>query len=499
MAVGAAVLLVLSLMAPAAGQPAQPSGPITLSADHIQYDTQTGQMAADGHVRASRADIVITADHLTGNLKTGDVLATGHVTLTQAGRKAIGSSLAYNYRTRVGRMDQATSVYRPWTVKSQTFETAGGQGVATRADITPCNPDHPAFLVRARKVVVVPDDHLTAYDASLVIYGVTVVTIPEYTESLNPNRKARSGPSGGYNNQDGWWIEYSQYFPIGDWDNQTRFRYGTLSGVSGEDIVSRRFGDHVWSAHVGRAEAFDQNGNLSELDQYSIDLSYNRARLLDWPASYLLEGHVGRYAEHTAGAVTNAIATREEGWINFISDIMPLGPNLTWAWSAQARGDLYDTGQNRIVLGYSIGLTDLLDPSNSVTLSYNFAAVTGSSPFSFDTIGNDSTVGLSYGYGSGGFLQTAGVSLQYSFLSQQTSLQLNVALAVTRDIIVSASTTYNFTTQTVGETDYAINVICDCLSVGVQYRTFPATPSQNAFYLTIGLTPFPETFVTRKF
>jgi hypothetical protein len=37
--------------------------------------------------------------------------------------------------------------------------------------------------------------------------------------------------------------------------------------------------------------------------------------------------------------------------------------------------------------------------------------------------------------------------------------------------------------------DYALNVQCDCLAVGILVRTFPQTPSQNVYFFTIGLSP----------
>jgi len=488
-------LLVLSLIAPALAAPAPSSAPITLVADHIEYNTQTGAVAADGHVRASRDDVVIAADHLTGNLQTGDVAATGNVTLTQGGRTATAASLRYNYRTRVGRMEQVASVYGPWTVRSQALETSGGQGVAYNASLTPCDPTRPAFRVVARRVVVVPDDYLTAYDATLYVYGVPVVTIPAYTASLQRGRVARSGPSVGYNNLDGPWIEYSQYTPIGDASNQVRVRYGTRSGISGEDVLSRRVEDHVWSLHLGRAQTFDQNGNQFNLDQYSLDLAYNQHQIADWPVSYTLEGHVGSYGESASGAST----TRGEAVLNLSSAGMPLSPSVTWAGSGQARLDVYGTGQQRTVLGYTLVLNDFLDPSNSVSLTYNFTAVTIASPFQFDALSNDSSVALSYYYAGTGLVQTGGVSVAYSFLTQQTSLGLNVGLALTPQILLGASGSYNLSTQQWAEVDYALNVKCDCVSVGILYRTFPASPSQNTFYLTVGLTPFPETFNTVKF
>src|SRR5579883_2007766 len=86
-ALGAAFLLVASLALPALCAPPPAAGaPITVTGDHVQYDTSTGDFTADGHVKATQADQTITADHLTGNVNTGMVRAEGHVVLTQAGQ-----------------------------------------------------------------------------------------------------------------------------------------------------------------------------------------------------------------------------------------------------------------------------------------------------------------------------------------------------------------------------------------------------------------------------
>ncbi len=47
----AAGLAVLSVLAPASAAQGLPAEPVTLTADHIEYNTQTGEVTAEGHVR----------------------------------------------------------------------------------------------------------------------------------------------------------------------------------------------------------------------------------------------------------------------------------------------------------------------------------------------------------------------------------------------------------------------------------------------------------------
>ncbi|SRR5579884_54943 len=493
-AAGTACLLVLSLIGVALAAPAPPEQPVTLTADHIEYDTQSGAVVADGHVRISRADLLLTADHVEGNLQTGDIAASGAVTLTQAGRVATGRSLRYNLRTRSGRVEQVATKYDVWTVHSEALETAGGRDIALNTSLTPCDPRRPAFLIRAQRVVVVPDDYLTAYRAALYVYGVHVFTIPQYTASLRPGRRTASGPGIGYNNADGGYVEYNYYSRLGAAENRLRVRLGSRSGLSGEDVLSERMADHVLSLHLGRAETFDQNGTLFTLDQYSLDLTYDRHPLLDWPVSYSLEAHAGSYTESQTGVGT----TRGEAWLNVSSATFRLSPTVTWAASGQARVDVYGTGQERTVLGSTIGVTDVLGRFGVLTMTYNFAGIEGATPFAFDAVSPDSTVALAYSF-SAGVLQTGGVSVSYSFLSRQTTLGLNAGVAVGRQVFLSASASYNLTTSQWTEVDYAVSAQCDCVSVGLLYRTFPTNPSQNQILLTVGLSAFPQTLTTVRF
>lgn len=489
LAAGAATLLGLSLAAPALAAQSPQGAPATLVADRIEYDTQTGVVRADGHVRVTRGEDSIVADHVMGNLQAGEVEATGHVTLSQAGRTATAERIRYNFRTRAGQMSHVVTQYGPWHVESQTLETSAGQGVASGASVTPCDPRHPAFRVTARKIVVVPEDRLTAYDASLFVYGVHVVTLPEYTESLKPGRQARSGPAIGYNNLDGAWIEYAQFFPLrGDAYEQLRVRYGARSLLSGESITVFPAADHVWSLDLGRTQTFDQSGNLFNLDRYSLDLVYNPTRIGSWPASYAIAGNFGSYTESQTGVST----TRGEAVLTLSADVQPLSPSLTWSATGQARADVYGVGQQRTFLGYTAAITDTLNPSNSLTLTYNFASVVGTTPFQFDAVSPDSTVTLSYYYTSytPSFVQSAGLSVGYSFLTQQTTLGPSVALAISPQILFSAAGSYNLTIQQWSEVDYAVNARCDCISVGLLFRTFPQTPSLNQLLVTVGVTLF---------
>lgn len=493
-----AVVLTMWLTSPAQAQPGglPAQGPVTLTADHIEYDTETGNVVADGHVVATRGDTTITADHLTGNLKSGDVEATGHVVLTQPGRTATGEALRYNYRTRVGEMTRAVAKYAPWTLTGRTITTASGQSVALAASATPCDPAHPAFRVVAKRVVVVPDDHLTAYNAVLYVYGVPVLYVPAYTASLKRGRNAASGPSLGYDNFNGLWAEYTQYVPLGDWEAQARARFGTRSGLSGEANVYRHFSGYLVNAHLGRTVTFDQNGNQFDLDQYTAEIDLDTRHAGGLPLSYAAAVQAGNYYESQTGV--NAFRT--DGLLTVTTDTVHFNPSLTISAGGYYRYDSYSVGNRRDIIAGSTALTQVLSTDSSTSLSYNFATVTGTTPFAFDSVGTDSAVSLSYSYYPyRGFFQNATISDTYDFVTQQTTAALSLGLAISPSIGFGATVQYNTTLQQFTEIDYVVNATCDCVALGAVYQTFPNSPGSNRWFITLGINTLPGVATTFRF
>jgi hypothetical protein len=487
-ATSAALTLFLGSPVPAQTTSSEPQGPVTLTADHIEYDTQTGNVVADGHVVASRGSDKITADHLTGNLKTGDVQATGHVTLTQPGRTATGETLVYNYKTRVGHMSQAVATTSPWTVTGQSIATAGGRAVALQASATPCNPAHPAFLITARRVVVVPDNYLTAYDAVLRVYGVPIFWVPQYTVSLKRGHRESSTPTVGYDNFNGVWAEETFYYPLGDWDAQVDLRVGSRSGLTGDAVINRHFPGYAVTANFGRLETFDQNGNEFNLDQYTLDLQSNTYRIGKLPFLVSADVNGGHYLENETGVNTS----RTEGLLTITSDIIKLTPSLILSAGGYYRYDSYGTGDLRNITAASAALTKTLTPTSSTTLSYNFATVQGTTPFLFDAIGTDSAATLSYSYYPSGKIFSSGtISGSYDWVTLQTTGTLSLTFTISPSLQFATNITYNVDTQQFSEIDYVVNETCDCAQLGVVYQTFPNAPMSNRWFITLGITTLP--------
>ena len=464
------------------------SAALTVTADRIEYNSLTKVVTADGHVRAEGNGAVLTADHLEGSTATQEAVAAGHVTLESTGTTATGSLLRYNFQSHVGHMEQVEGTYPPWHVAGQVIDVSPQQDVARDASITPCDPAHPAFKVTARKIVIVPNVSFTAYDASLYVAGVRVITLPVYASTVGK----QSGPNLGYSSLDGLYLEYLHSFPVAGLHDDFRIRLASTSGLSAENIITDRVGDHVWILDLGRHPTINTGGTLVNLDRYSVDLEYDREQVPRMPLSVQFEAHAGVYHEPS----TNVTTSRVEALLNFSTDTFQLSPTLLFSAGGQVRFDVYGTGQQRTVIEGSAALTKILNSVSSASLAYGGNSVGGATPFSFDVIGPGSAATLSYTYAFGGFVQSASTSLTYDFLGLQTILGLGVAMSITSNLAFNVSAAYNLTTQQLAEVDYAVNYRCDCITVGLVYHTFPQSPSVNYLSVMVGLNVFPGTNVT---
>jgi len=311
----------------------------------------------------------------------------------------------------------------------------------------------------------------------------------------------QSGPTVGYTNFDGPFVEYDQWFPVGDARDQLRVRYSgsAATKLTAENILSQRMADHVLTLHLGRQEFYDPNGNLANVDRYSLDSVWDAHDIPGVPASYQVEAHYGGYNEISTGVNT----TRAEGILTASSSTFQLSQVLSAAASAYYRYDDYGTGQQRNILSAQAALSQTLNTVSSATLSYNLVSITGVNPpqfvtnggpftpFAFDALSPASTVTLTYSYYPGkGLFNSGSFNFGYGFASQQLASTMSLNFQVSPTILFTTSATYNYTTSQVTEVDYAVNGTCDCLQFGVLYRTFPNS-ANNTWYVTFGVNTLP--------
>ncbi len=193
----------MALAPPASAQPAgapEQEGPVSLVADSVRYDTDTGRLVAEGNVEVYYGDRTLTASRIVYDRPADRLEATGPLTLR--GPEAVtllASSAELDARLRDGIIQGAQAVMQD-DVKFAAAEGRridGRYNVLSRAVFSPCRvcPESPTPLWRIRADRIVHDEQSRTVfyeNATFDIFGQPVFWTP-YFRHPDPTLRRASG------------------------------------------------------------------------------------------------------------------------------------------------------------------------------------------------------------------------------------------------------------------------------------------------------------------
>ena len=264
---------------------------------------------------------ILRADEVTYNSETGEVIAEGHVVADGGGNDEhlLASRATYNVKTETGRFENVAGAIGVQMKRSQFVltstspfaftgkvveKTSPSHYVVYGGTVTTCNLPKPKWQFNARKVVVDVGADAKIYHSTFLIRGVPVLYLPFATHPVESKRE--SGfliPSLGNSSRKGtffgesvyWAINRStdatlgaQYFSMRGWAPQGEFRArpseSSFLDLSFYGVLDRGFGinaDDQGGANVKlNAESkFPHNfrgvANIDYLTSYVFRLAFN--------------------------------------------------------------------------------------------------------------------------------------------------------------------------------------------------------------------------------
>jgi hypothetical protein len=239
---------------------AQEPLPVEIKADSFRYDRRTRVLTATGNVVLIFQEVTIRADALVANLESGDVTAEGHVLLEVAGQSAAADLLSYNLTTRFGTLTNARTTYTgplvlgPVRLRAQRLEGIPNQSVTIRDGfLTTCDEEDPVVHLTADEITVYLGDRIVGRRVSVWLGGRRLFTLPSFLIFLRERRETRFLPVLGYSEAEGVFVKttYSYVlnqqhygFLYGDW--MERLGVGTgfehlyqIGGARGSALVYR--------------------------------------------------------------------------------------------------------------------------------------------------------------------------------------------------------------------------------------------------------------------
>jgi len=251
---------------------------ITLKADYMEYDMNSGTVFARG-----------TLDTLTGEWK-------GQPEMTQGDQTFNMEEIRYNFNSRKARITNMITKEDDGILHGQNIKMLPDKSInITHGKYTVCDLEHPHYYLKlsSAKVITRPSQKTVFGPAHLVVEDVDLpfVAIPF---GFIPKRPERATgllmPSFGEENARGFYMrDAGMYFVIGDYfDFSVTGDYYTL-GSWAADINSRYMVKYKFSGNLGLNYSVDQTG-----EKGSTDFFQSKNFGIKWSHSQDAKAHPGQ-------------------------------------------------------------------------------------------------------------------------------------------------------------------------------------------------------------
>ena len=192
--------------------------PVTLTCDKADYDPETGDFEAQGHVKMVQGIETLLSTRAVGNVRTGDVWLKEGGTLIEPTNTMNGKWVHYNFNSKTGEIrkidgksktDFYTSEHA--TIYPDRIVMDQG-GTSTRC---PAVKHTPCLSYSAQNIVIYPGEKLVARDVKVYIKGKHVYS-RDYYENKFTESTERMMPRIGYSSSaNGWYAELTVEKHIG--------------------------------------------------------------------------------------------------------------------------------------------------------------------------------------------------------------------------------------------------------------------------------------------
>ena len=160
---------------------------IRFSAGYQEYNQRLGIVVLKSEAVIVGDDFEIKAQNLQYDLNTGEIYARNGVELLKDGDLIEAEEIAYNSRTRRGRLEKFESILQDSFVKGESAILVPQSMTLKNGCVTTCDHSHHHYQIRAKKMVLIPERALYLRGASFYLNGRKILDLPAYKFNLNKN------------------------------------------------------------------------------------------------------------------------------------------------------------------------------------------------------------------------------------------------------------------------------------------------------------------------
>lgn len=292
---------------------------ITYSADAIDFDILTRASVLQGNARIEYKEMELTADRIelfwdeqtmiaTSTFDTiyTDSTATEIDTIIEIGKphfkqgteEFIGDEIAYNLKSKIGRVKGGRTAYQDGSYYGEQFKRLSDDVLSVRrGEFTTCDLDSPHFHFGSNVLKIEVGERVVARPVYLYFEDVPVLAVPYGIFPIQKGRTSgfitpvfgESASQGRFLRNIGYYWATSDYMDVlGTFDyfeekgmlGGTQFRYAKRYRVNGNlnyDFDLQRNGssrNRRWQVAANHNQTIDQNTRLGISGSYVSDASY---------------------------------------------------------------------------------------------------------------------------------------------------------------------------------------------------------------------------------
>jgi LPS-assembly protein len=305
---------------------------INISADHIEFISETSSYIAKGSVIIDLEETTLKADELYLNRTTSDGIATGNVSYEDSDTIIQSSRIEINLKSKLGTVYDGYIFYKQknYHIQGGTVEKVGEKTFTMdKATVTTCDAETPAWSISGKNINITQHKSIKAWHGSFRIKKIPILYTPYFWAPLT--KKRESGflfPAFGYSSKTGYYLKQGFYMAIKDNQDATVYldyysEEGWAQGLDYRFKLSESTDGELWMYQIRDKETStkyfefksylnhdfsrDLKSNVkihavNEFDYYKTldSTSFNRFGLETWkfnPFGYSPDERVLKYLE----------------------------------------------------------------------------------------------------------------------------------------------------------------------------------------------------------
>ena len=210
-------------------------GPVEITAQlGARYQNRTA--IAEGGVSIQRDGTSIYADYAEYRSESREAILIGHVRIYRDGRLILADRARYNLDTGAIHADQLDGVQHPFFISGKEAHSAGKQEPLTLSDasLTTHDSSDPDYQLRARSVIIYPNDRVVFKGVKLYVGKTPIMYLPYFVTSLEQRPEEGIDVEPGQSSTFGVFLLTKYGIPLSEsLTLQTVVDYRTLRGLAG--------------------------------------------------------------------------------------------------------------------------------------------------------------------------------------------------------------------------------------------------------------------------